>query len=119
MSYANPAPFYTETVTCWVQTGQDGFGGDLWASPVVIKCRWEDAQVEHLSGAYNSPGEEEISNARVYTADPLHIGWYLLRGVSNEANPSRIETIPKAFIIRSTTQIKTVDGDYSQNLALL
>jgi hypothetical protein len=122
MSFINPARYFPEKITYWAQLKQDGYGGESWTAPQVINCKWEDSEAERLSVAYRSEAETIISTSHLYTAEKLVEGAYVYRGISTEANPSRIvgpDGKKKAFVIRSVTQITGIKGDYMQNLSLL
>jgi hypothetical protein len=131
MTYLNPSRYFPEKCTYWAQKlvaspgvsyGQDGYGGEAWENPVVLSCRWEDAEMERLSVAYRAEGETVTSNAHVYTKEKLLEGGYIYRGVSTEANPSRIvgpDGHQVAFVIRSISQVTGLKGDFVQNVALL
>jgi hypothetical protein len=122
MSYINPAKYFPEKLTYWASTNQDGYGGDGWVAPVVMSCRWEDLTVEGVSPSFQVEKEVVMSYAKVFTATQLLEGAYVVRGISNEANPSRLNgplPLPRAYIVRSTMQTTSVKGDFVENMAIL
>ena len=66
----------------------DDYGKPLYATPVQIKCRWEDKAEEFL----NSDGTREISNSVVYVDRDVRVGGVLL--LDSLANVSDL-TVPK------------------------
>lgn len=63
-------------VTHWRVTGSDGFGGSTFATPVLLKGRWED-KVEQFR---NSLNEEVVSHSIVYLLTDVETGDYLALG---------------------------------------
>lgn len=122
MSYINPAKYFSEKLTYWASNNQDGYGGDGWVAPVIMLCRWEDLTVETVSPSFQVEKEAVMSFAKVFTATQLLEGAYVYRGISNEANPSRLNgplPLPRAFIVRSTMQTMSIRGNYMENMAIL
>lgn len=88
-------------LTWWRVTGNDGFGGDSFASPVLIDGRWEDRQ-ETFYGALDR--RELISKAVVFVDRDMSVGDFLCRGdqvaqsspvaVSGALKIQRYEKIP-------------------------
>ncbi len=123
MTYLDPTrrvERYSVTATYWAQKKQDGYGGESWVTPVQIQCRWEDFVEEQLSVAYRAEGETQTSNAHVWSMVPLIEGGYLFKGISTDANPSRLRVGHlKAFIIRKVAMTPSVKGDYTEYTAFL
>ncbi len=65
-----------QIATHWAVT-PNGTGGDLFAQPVLLKCRWEDRQ-ETFVGQLDR--KEQVSKAVVLTDRPVSVGDYLAFG---------------------------------------
>lgn len=63
---------FPQTITLWSAT-PDGFGGNTFAAPVLIKGRWEEKQVMY----YSAKGDEVQSKAVVYLDTDVAIGDYI------------------------------------------
>lgn len=112
MTFLNPvARSFPHKATYWAQQAQDGFGGENWLDPVLIDCRWESMSLEVLSVAYKAIGEETIDDSVVYTRVPLKEGGYLYLGESAATNPT---TVKKAYVIRSTSVVPSLNGRISE-----
>lgn len=117
MSFISAARSFPQKATHWAQQGQLGFGGESWAFPVIIKCRWEDLTDEALSVAYKVSGEIIVSNSLVYTPTPLKQGDYIMLGESVVEIPSTLTG--RAFIIRQVMTIPSLDGSWAEYTAKL
>jgi hypothetical protein len=72
-----------QTATYWAPGGNDGFGGQTFAAPVALACRWQD-----VAEMFRDPqGREVVSEAIVYTAERVAVGGYLFLGSSGEPSP--------------------------------
>lgn len=89
---------YKQTATYWGAPVQNGFGGNTFSAPVELACRWENVTERFM----DSDGVEGISNAKVWTFDPLDVGGYLFLGSSVAADPT---TVNKAYMIRRCDEI--------------
>lgn len=87
-----------QTATWWSVT-PDGYGGDKFALPTQIKCRWEERQEVFTSAVDRT---EHISNAVIFADRDLAVGDYLLLGVSTLADPSALQ---EAFKIQRFDKI--------------
>jgi len=59
--------YMKQTAVYWAPTGQDGYGGFTWATPVDVLCRWTDL-IQVISDAM---GKEIISKAWLLRDQPL------------------------------------------------
>ena len=66
---------FPQTITLWSAL-PDGYGGNTFAAPVLIKGRWEEKQVMY----YNAQGDEVQSKAVVYLDTDAAIGDYIAQG---------------------------------------
>lgn len=74
--------------TWWALSAGDGYGGDAFASPVVIDCRWEENKEVFTS---QIDRREMVSQALIITDQLLGVGDYLCLGdQSSQANPSSV-----------------------------
>ena len=82
-------------VATWWSVTPNGLGGDLFGTPVPVKCRWED-RTETYIGQIDR--RELVSNAVVFTDRDVSTGDYLVKGDSSlEPDPT---TVAKAFKIQ-------------------
>lgn len=61
----------------WWATSPDGTGGDLYASPVLLACRWEDRQETYVGQLDRN---QHVSKAIVFTDRAVSVGDYLAEG---------------------------------------
>jgi hypothetical protein len=73
-----------QQATYWAQSTPDGFGGKSFASPMLIRCRWEDKSELFV----DSQGNEVKSTSIVMVDRDLAIGGYLALGESENAIPT-------------------------------
>ena|SRR5256885_6192849 len=77
----------TQKATWW-SVSPDGFGGDTFAAPVLLDCRWENRQ-ETFIGQIDR--RELVSNAVVFLNQDVSVGDYLVEGDQTlQANPTGI-----------------------------
>ena len=76
---------FPQQITYWAAT-PDGFGGNTFSDPQVIKGRWEDSVEETVDSA----GNKIISRAIVYLATDIEVGGYLFLGNSTANDPTLI-----------------------------
>lgn len=71
---------YYDLLTFWLLTGQDGYGGSTFNSPLKIKGRWEDRQEQF----YLPNGDITLSKAVIYIPARKNIvyqpGSYVFKG---------------------------------------
>lgn len=87
-----------QDITYWAPSTYGGTGEASFASPAVLKGRWED-RVENI---LNASGDEIISRSRVFLASQVAIGGYLYLGTSATADP---KTVDGALEIQQTSRI--------------
>lgn len=92
-----------QTCTYWAVTGVDGFNKPVFASPVQIKCRWE----ERTEKVINDEGEEYLSRARIFLKDDIVPGDYLFLGTHAGTDPRLIRD---AFRVMAWRRIPSLDG---------
>lgn len=64
-------------IATWWSTSPNGTGGDLFAVPVLVACRWEDRQ-EKYTGQVDR--REHVSKAIVFVDRSVAVGDYLCLG---------------------------------------
>ena len=94
---------YKQDITYWAPSGgDDGYGKEILAIPVVFKGRWSDKQETFL----NAHGEQVVSRATIHYPPNMTIieGGWLARGVyrPSDGNP---KDIAGAIIVRRTAEI--------------
>jgi hypothetical protein len=105
-----------QTLTHWSKASSDGYGGDNWTTPELVKCRWEEITDETLTGFYQPADERVISRSVVYTFVRFVQGDYLYLGESIEANPT---ALVEAYVIRSVSAIPSLNGRNFEFVSLL
>jgi len=84
----------------WAVNGTDPRGNPELASPVEIKCRWED-----IAGEYRNPRENTIiSKSHVYVDREMRVGDYLWEGTLANA-PADPVADPEALPIQAFNKI--------------
>ena len=102
-----------DETTHWPVGGSDGFGGFTFGTPVKFNTRWEDKNVLFL----DLNGEEEVSNAIVFTPTQIPIGDYLALGdLVATADPT---TIDGTFRVRASNRSTDLSALRSINKAVL
>ena len=91
-----------QDATYWSHSSYDEYGDQSWASPVAIKCRWEDRSQIFL----DEKGEQVHSKACVWTTTELAVDGYLFLGTSSTANPETVSGADKILRIESCPDVK-------------
>ena len=97
-----------QTATYWAPLGNDGFGARQMASPVLIRCRWqESAQLFR-----DSTGREVASSVVVYPAESVEMRGYLCLGDQSYIEDPRdlegayeIRQVQKSPNLRNTEEL--------------
>lgn len=87
-------------LTWWRVTGGDGFGGDAFATPLLIDGRWEDRQ-ETFYGSLDR--RELVSKAVVHVDRDVAVGDYLYQG--NQVLQANPVGLPSALKIQRYDKI--------------
>ncbi len=78
---------FVHQITHWANTGDNGFGGYTFSSPVILQARWSDAQRKF----FNLSGEEKVSQSVVHLDVDVIIGdWLALGDLSATDDPTSI-----------------------------
>lgn len=100
-------------VTYWAVTGDDGFGGFTFASPVLIKGRWEDRNQTSVGEA----GRTQLSRSTVFLNQDVAEHDYLYLGDAT-ANPIPTD-VDGAFPIMEFQKISDLgNADYVRKALL-
>lgn len=95
---------YHDPVTFWAITGDNGYGGHTYGSPLKIKTRWEDRQEEF----FLPNSEMSLSKAVIYMPARRNIvyqvGSYVFKGLLYPAvnDPTLVSD---AFVVRQVLLI--------------
>ena len=84
MSYSS---LLQDTITMWVPSTNDGFGGLAYATPVQVLGRWQNDNENYQ----DADGEEFVSSAIIYTKQQLVQNAWCYEGTSAQANPQNQE----------------------------
>lgn len=104
---------YTQTATYWSNPVIDGYGTRSFATPVLIKCRWED----RTGLTIQKEGELINSRAVVYPEQDVAIGGYLYLGdATTTADP---QDLPTAYLVQDFKSIPSVNGRITLRKAIL
>ena len=85
-----------EDVTHWSFTGQDSYNGYTFASPVLLRGRWQGK--DHLQE--QTDDREELSNAEVYISADVQIGDFIAMGDHTDPSVADPLTVAGAWKIR-------------------
>jgi hypothetical protein len=70
----------------WWPVGNDGFGGDVFLSPVLVQAFWEDRQETYVGSIDR---RERVSKAIVFVDRAVSVGDYLAQGdLTASLNPT-------------------------------
>lgn len=98
---------FNQTAVYWGSPVEDGSGGKTYATPVEIKCRWEDRQIV----VSEEDGKEISSSSQVFTTEDLEEQGYLFLGtlddltVENRIDPKLVN---KAYEIARVSAVPAV-----------
>ncbi len=93
--------FLKQKITYWRKTGVDGFNDEIFAAPVTIAARWED----RATTVIGSDGVEVLSMSRVYLAQDITTGDYLMNGISTGTDPRSIEAANRVINFRKVPDL--------------
>lgn len=99
----NLTKFFIHTATYWSRGTPDGFGGYSWSSPTEISVRWESKNEIFK----DEQGEDQVSNAIIYTDQDLEIGAYIYKGSSAATDPT---TLADSHEIKQVNATPSIDG---------
>ena len=97
--------FLKQNITYWKKTGIDGYNDESFAAPVTIIARWEDRS----SVVLNDEGVEVLSNSRVYLAQDIAAGDFLMNGASTVADPRTIIAANRVLNFRKVPDLFNTD----------
>jgi hypothetical protein len=107
------AKTYHDVATYWGTPIQGGFGEKVFATPVLLKCRWEDVTEIFI----DMEGNEKRSRAKVWTYTPLDIDGYIAKGDHrNVSDPTSIDT---ALFIQRVDDIPDLRGLHAERVHYL
>lgn len=96
---------HVNEATFWEFTGQDGFGTDTYAAPILVNVRWE----ERTDLIILDKEVREPSRAEIWTDRKMANGSYLALGDhTGTANPREVDD---AEITRGYREIGSITGN--------
>ncbi len=101
-----------ESVTYWAPSGVNNFGDPSFATPTTVKSKWEDRTELFIDGE----GREQRSRSVIYVDTDLVTGGYLLRGISDTADPL---SVTGAFMIKDYRKISDFEVETHERRAML
>ena len=101
-----------DDATVWT-VSPDGFGGDTFAAPVTVKCRWEDRTEEYFSQLDQN---QQVSRSIVFLAQSASVGDYLFQGISAALDPT---VVAGAYKIRRFDKVPNLRNLLVQRKAYL
>ncbi|PHR87489.1 MAG: hypothetical protein COA78_37080 [Blastopirellula sp.] len=95
-----------EIITIWVVSGDDGFGGPVYAAPATMKARWSEGQQTFI----NESGDEATSQAIIHVERSIFLGdWIALGDHRCDASPNNLtDTSAKAYKVRGFTSVSNI-----------
>jgi hypothetical protein len=94
-------------ITWWSTSAGDGYGGDQFATPVLIKGRWEDRQEKYIG---QLDRREAISQAIVFVDRDVAIGDYICLGNQvAQASPAVVTGAHKIQQFRRIPDLRNVE----------
>lgn len=98
----------------WWAVSPDGTGGDVFASPVLVACRWEDRQESYIG---QIDRREHVSKAIVYVDREVGLGDYLALGDQTAtSDPSGLADADKVQRIQLFPDLRNVEAQYKATL---
>ena len=93
--------FLKQKITYWQKTAVDGFNDETFAAPVTINARWEDRATTVLS----ADGVEVLSRSRVYLAQDISTGDFLMNGISTITDPRTLNAANRVINFRKVPDL--------------
>lgn len=107
------AKSYLDVATYWGTPVQGGFGEWVFATPKLLKCRWED--ITELFT--NMEGEEKHSRAKVWTYQRLDFSGYIAHGDHTDVpDPTALDT---SLRIQRVDEIPDLRGLHAERVHYL
>lgn len=75
-----------QAATYWAPGAPDGFGGVVFAAPIILMCRWQ----ETAELFRDKEAREQMSSAVVYVDSAVQLQGYLALGEFTDASPHGI-----------------------------
>ncbi len=98
-----------QTAVYWGNPKPDGYGGQTFATPIEIKCRWDDVNELFI----NKDGEEKTSSAKVLVTQDLDKnGWLFLGALADldsSMTPENMDDVYRIMKIQKTSLFKSTD----------
>lgn len=110
MTMASQEASYNQVLTYWRRIGVSGTGGDVFASPVTMRCRCEQIVAEKVSVAYKVAGDSISPDSIIFTPVPLEAGGWVLLGESLEASPKKVVGASVIRLVFTTPSLR-IDDD--------
>jgi len=101
---------FPHTITYWASTG-DGYGGLTFATPAVIKGRWEDRPSRVVG---KDEREVVVCSSRFYTTYAVEVNGYAALGTYSGTTPPA-----SARRIQERTTSPSIDGKTELRKAVL
>ena len=101
-----------QDATYWAVSGVDNFGDPSFASPVGIKCKWEDRTELFI----DPDGREQRSRSVVYVDTDVVIGGYLFLGTSTGTDPL---AVTGAFIVKDFKKVSNFEATVHERRVML
>jgi len=101
-----------ESITYWAPGAVDNFGDPSFASPVLIKAKWEDRAELFI----DNEGREQRSKSVVFVDTDLITGGFLFRGSSTGRDPL---VVTGAFMIKDLRKISDFETTVHERRAML
>lgn len=99
----------------WERLTPDQFGRFSYATPIEIKCRWDDSSAEYR----DNRGEKALSQATVYVDRLMKAGDMLKKGELDSDTPADPTTLVDAFEIKGfeqTPNLRATETLYTAHL---
>ncbi len=109
---------HKQDIVYWGTPANDGLGGITFATPVEIKCRWEDVKKKFT----DSNGNEVVSSSIVYLGQDADIGGWLFEGTladissADEDSPGDVDGAKE---IKGFSKIPNIDATDYERVAFL
>lgn len=97
----NLSKFLNQTAVYWAATGNDGWGGKIYASPVEVAVRWTDKQEKFISGN----AEEEVSRTVILAETDFVVDGRLLLASLIDLGSAPDPNEENALVIKAVAKI--------------
>lgn len=99
-----------QTCTYWMKTGTNEYSKPVFASPVVLNCRWEDISEKVV----DKHGQEIIAKSKIFTAAELNPEGWLAEGIHDSTiDPTTLDGAEEIRQVKRLPDLRNLKTMYT------